>query len=142
MAAYALLAAKAAHPAPALPGDTDQAPRTDCGMIAPTVPELQRLLTLLLPAPPAPDADIRLRWSHWRRRHQARARWHHYQQRGTLIAWQRVRTRKTTRVPTDPRYNCTPQLGDFIESTIGRRGQRMGPNGLCEPNTPEEDTNP
>jgi SRSO17 transposase len=91
MAAYALLAvtaaaAKAAHPAPLLPGNADQAPPADCGMIALTVPELQRLLPLLVPAPPGIDADIRLRWSQWRRRHQARARWHHYRRRLALIA--------------------------------------------------------
>lgn len=47
-------------------------------MIALTVPELQRLLPLVLPERPhpSPGTDFHQRWSEWRRRHQARARWH------------------------------------------------------------------
>jgi SRSO17 transposase len=88
MVAYALLAVTAAvvrrdHPAPVLPDDIDQSPPADCGMTPLTVPELQRLLALLLPTrlPQHRDAGFLLRWSEWRRRHQARARWHHYRQR-------------------------------------------------------------
>ena len=98
MAALAFLAVvaaieKAAHPAPVLPDDPDQAPPADCGTIAPTVPEVQRLFhllsTLIRDLPPrAARARIalHLRWSTWRRRHQARARWHHYRTRLALIA--------------------------------------------------------
>lgn len=69
--------------APVLPNDADQTSPADCGMIALTVPELQRLLPILLPeqVSPASGIDFHLRWSNWRRRHQARARWHHYQRR-------------------------------------------------------------
>jgi SRSO17 transposase len=93
MAAYALLAvttarAKSAHPAPVLPSDEDQPPPADYGMIALTVPELQRLLPVILPARPRRNTDtgLHLAWSEWRRRHQARARWHHYRTRLALIA--------------------------------------------------------
>ncbi|MDX2544848.1 IS701 family transposase [Streptomyces sp. WI04-05B] len=96
MAALALLAVLAAldktrHPTPILPDDPDQDPPADCGAIALTVPEAQRLFHLLttrirdLP-PPAMRARIaqHLNWSDWRRQHQARARWHHYQTRLAL----------------------------------------------------------
>jgi SRSO17 transposase len=54
MAAYALLAvtaaqARAAHPAPILPENDVQPAPEDCGVIALTVPEIQRLLPVLLP---------------------------------------------------------------------------------------------
>jgi hypothetical protein len=88
MVAYALLAVttaltRRAHPAPVLPDDSDQAPPADCGMTALTVPELQRLLALVLPTRISknPDVGFHLRWSDWRRRHQARSRWHHYRTR-------------------------------------------------------------
>jgi hypothetical protein len=93
LAAYALLAvaaaqAKVAHPAPVLPEDADQAPPADCGMVALTVPELQCLLPLMTPERPrpAPSITFHLAWSKWRRRHQARARWHHYRNRLALSA--------------------------------------------------------
>jgi SRSO17 transposase len=89
-AAYALLTvttaiARRAHPAPVLPDDTGQVAPIDCGMIALTVPELQRLIPLILPGRPGETA-FHLRWSDWRRRHQARARWHHYHRRLRLVA--------------------------------------------------------
>ncbi|MBR7825202.1 IS701 family transposase [Actinospica sp. MGRD01-02] len=93
MAAYALLAvtaakARAAHPAPVLPENDEQHAPEDCGMIALTVPELQRLLPVLLPEHNhgRTDRSVCLAWSTWRRRHQARARWHHYRRRYALIA--------------------------------------------------------
>lgn len=97
MAALAFLAVlaaieKAAHPAPVLPHDPDQAPPADCGTIALTVPEAQRLFHLFsIPARGVPSCTcaqipLHLRWSDWRRRHQARARWHHYRTRLALIA--------------------------------------------------------
>jgi hypothetical protein len=57
-------------------------------MIAPAVPEIQRLLRLVLPARAntEPDVKFQLSWSQWRRRHQARARWHHDRRRYTLTA--------------------------------------------------------
>ncbi|HEV2634389.1 MAG TPA: IS701 family transposase [Actinocrinis sp.] len=98
MAALAFLAVVAAiertaHPAPVLPDQPDQLPPTDCGTIALTVPEAQRLFYLLttlthnLP-PHCVHARItrHLNWSDWRRRHQARARWHHHRTRLALIA--------------------------------------------------------
>lgn len=89
MAALAFLAVlaameNAAHPAPILPHDPDQSPPADCGTIALTVPEAQRLFhlytTLARDLPPRTEGTqlaSHLRWSDWRRRHQARARWHH-----------------------------------------------------------------
>jgi hypothetical protein len=76
---------KAGSPAPVLPDDADQAAPVDGGMVALTVPELQRLIPLMLSGRPRETA-FRLRWSDWRRRHQARAGWHHYRTRLTLIA--------------------------------------------------------
>ncbi|MGC4948952.1 IS701 family transposase, partial [Streptomyces sp. DT224] len=46
------------------------------GLIPLTCNEIQRLFTALVR--PAPDAVHRLRWSLWRRRHQARSRTSHY----------------------------------------------------------------
>jgi SRSO17 transposase len=93
LAAYALLAvasalAKAAHPRPVLPDDTDQRAPADCGMTALTVPEIQRLLatTAVGRTPANQDIGFHLAWSHRRRRHQARARWHHYRTRLALTA--------------------------------------------------------
>jgi SRSO17 transposase len=98
MAALAFLAVvaaieRSAHPAPVLPEDPDQLPPTDCGTIALTVPETQRLFHLLTTLTRnLPPHSVRARlarqlnWSDWRRRHQARARWHHYRTRLTLIA--------------------------------------------------------
>jgi len=93
MAAYALLVvtavvARAAHPAAVLPEHDEQPAPADCGMIALTVPEIQRLLPALLPAHDRgnKDVDSSLAWSTWRRRHQARARWYHYRRRLALIA--------------------------------------------------------
>ena len=92
MAAYALLAvtaalAKTTHPTPVLPDDQDQTPPADCGMIALTVPEIQRLLPALLsgPGPCRTEMAAALSWSTWRRRHQARTRWYHYRRRYALI---------------------------------------------------------
>jgi SRSO17 transposase len=92
MAAYALLAvtaalAKKTHPAPILPSDHDERPPADCGMIALTVPEIQRLLPVLRfrQSHRNADIDICLGWSAWRRHHQASARWYHYRRRCALI---------------------------------------------------------
>jgi len=56
-----------------LPASPGERPPRDTGLIRVTVPEARRLLA----------ASVRetfgYTWSIWRRRHQARARWHHYQ---------------------------------------------------------------
>jgi SRSO17 transposase len=81
MAALAICAVTAAllrrrtdtqAPAPALP---DQPPPADPGMIPLTVPETGRLLS----RPPPPGTASH--WLNWRRRHQARSRWHHQRTR-------------------------------------------------------------
>ena len=93
LAAYTLLAvasalAKAAHPLPVLPDDPDRQAPADCGMTALTVPEIQRLLATASAQriPAIQDIEFHLAWSNWRRRHQARARWHHYRTRLALTA--------------------------------------------------------
>ncbi len=81
MAALAICAVTAAllrrrtdtqAPAPVHP---DQPPPADPGMIPLTVPETGRLLAR--PPPPGSAAH----WLAWRRRHQARSRWHHQRTR-------------------------------------------------------------
>ena len=59
-----------------LPARPGQKPPRDIGLIRVTVPEARKLL-----AQPAhrTGETFRCAWSIWRRRHQARARWHHYQ---------------------------------------------------------------
>ena len=52
-------------------------------LIALTVNEIRRLINLLIILP-ARDLAHRLRWSLWRRRHQAQARRAHYQRRLNL----------------------------------------------------------
>ena len=52
----------------------------DKDLIPMTVPEVRRLLTLLVWTESQP-ADFILYWSRWRRRHQARARQCHYKRR-------------------------------------------------------------
>jgi len=65
----------------ALPARTDETPPEHIGMVKVSVPEARRLLRLATtPLQPAERAFGR-RWSRWRRRHQARARYHHYQAR-------------------------------------------------------------
>ena len=98
IAALAIQAVTAAkqrqqHPPPILPPRGDDDPPDDHGLIALTVPEIHRLLMLHdelqhLPAPIAQHrADFRQRWSTWRRRHQARARWFHHRKRLARLAW-------------------------------------------------------
>jgi SRSO17 transposase len=67
----AALAERTRHPAPP-------------GLIGVTCNEVQHLFAALL-ARPTSDRDHRLRWSAWRRRHQARARTCHYRRQA---AWQ------------------------------------------------------
>jgi hypothetical protein len=100
MCAQALLAIAAARPAPpatqppAASGtsqpaawrDTGKLPATaddhppgdDPGLVKVSVPETRRLLRLTTTAASRATRDAGYAWSRWRRRHQARARWHHY----------------------------------------------------------------
>jgi SRSO17 transposase len=63
---------------PTRPGET---PPRDIGLIRITVPEARRLFALLTPPASQVSEIFRDTWSIWRRRHQARARWHHCQTR-------------------------------------------------------------
>ena len=52
------------------------------GVLLPlTVPEVRRLLLIALQTRDEAERAFRLAWSHWRRRHQARARRSHYRRR-------------------------------------------------------------
>jgi SRSO17 transposase len=77
MTAHALLAVLARHAA-----QHDEQPD---GMIALTCNEIRRLVTRLADATDDETPHI-LTWSHWRRRHQQRARTSHYQRREALWA--------------------------------------------------------
>jgi len=84
MAALAICAVTAADlrkTSPALPVPTraDQLPPEDPGLIAFTVPEIKRLYILF--SQTLHSIAHGLRWSRWRRRHQARARWYHHRAR-------------------------------------------------------------
>jgi SRSO17 transposase len=105
MCAQALLAVAAARPAPApppggapvVPGSTGQPPAwrdtgtlpatpasrppADPGMVKVSVPEARRLARLAATAMTRAARQAGYAWSRWRRRHQARARWHHYHAR-------------------------------------------------------------
>jgi len=63
------------------PGCATPTPRTTCGTIAETA-RIERLARQYA-AGLVTRARLAfcLRWSRWRRRHQARARWHHYSTR-------------------------------------------------------------
>jgi len=56
-----------------LPARHREKPPSDIGLTRVTVPEARRLLTASV------RGTFGYAWSIWRRRHQARARWHHYQ---------------------------------------------------------------
>jgi hypothetical protein len=78
--ATAAAAARSRTPAlPPLPTNPEDLPPADPGLVPFTVAEIKRLLNLLL----QPRHSLRhyLHWSWWRRRHQARARWHHHRTR-------------------------------------------------------------
>jgi hypothetical protein len=98
IAAHAIHAVTAArqrqhHPAAILPTHGDDTPPPDCGQIALTVPETHRLFILhdetrdLSPASAARRVAFHERWSTWRRRHQARARWFHCRKRLASLGW-------------------------------------------------------
>ena len=103
MCAQALLAIAAARPAPPamqppaasgtgqpaawrdtgkLPATAgDRPPGDDPGLVKVSVPEARRLLRLAATPMSHAVRDLGYAWSRWRRRHQARARWHHYHAR-------------------------------------------------------------
>jgi hypothetical protein len=59
----------------------DQPPGDDPGLVKVSVPEARRLLRLATTPMSRAARDLGYAWSRWRRRHQARARWHHYHAR-------------------------------------------------------------
>jgi SRSO17 transposase len=63
-----------------LPATADQPPPEDPGLVKVSVPEARRLLRLAT-TPMAAARQLGYAWSRWRRKHQARARYHHYQAR-------------------------------------------------------------
>ena len=84
MAALAICAVTAAElrdtsPAPPVPARARQLPPEDPGLIPFTVPEIKRLYMLFHQT--LHSIAHGLRWSRWRRRHQARARWYHHRAR-------------------------------------------------------------
>ena len=85
MAALSICAVTAAHlrhhtdRQPPPPVHPDQTPPADPGLIPLTVHEIKRLLGRALHRPVPPW--LANHWLHWRRRHQARARWHHQRTR-------------------------------------------------------------
>jgi SRSO17 transposase len=64
-----------------LPLRPDQPPPVDAGMTKVTVAEARRLLAIAASTATTAAKLFHLRWSQWRRRHQARARWHHWRTR-------------------------------------------------------------
>jgi SRSO17 transposase len=102
MCALALLAIAAARPQPAppaatapapgadqqpwgwrdtgiLPASADEPPPEDPGLVKVSVPETRRLLRLATTPMTGTARQLGHTWSQWRRKHQARARYHHYQ---------------------------------------------------------------
>jgi SRSO17 transposase len=64
-----------------LPVSADQPLSEDPGMVKVSVPEARRLLRLAIAPMTATARQLGYAWSRWRRKHQARARYHHYQAR-------------------------------------------------------------
>ena len=64
-----------------LPASADEPPPEDPGLVKVSVPEARRLLRLASTPMTAAAHQAGHAWSRWRRRHQARARYHHYQAR-------------------------------------------------------------
>ena len=63
------------------PASPDELPPEDPGQVKVSVPEARRLLRLAITPMTAAARQLGYSWSRWRRRHQARARYHHYQTR-------------------------------------------------------------
>ena len=72
-ARHQLLLAVRGHPGDRPPGDP--------GMVKVSVPEARRLARLAAAPMTRAARETGYAWSRWRRRHQARARWHHYRAR-------------------------------------------------------------
>jgi SRSO17 transposase len=68
---------------PATPGDR---PPADPGMVKVSIPEARRLARLAAAPLTRAAREAGYAWSRWRRRHQARARWHHYHARLKAVA--------------------------------------------------------
>ncbi len=64
-----------------LPASADESPPEDPGLVKVSVPEARRLLHLASTPMSAAARQICYAWSRWRRKHQARARYHHFQAR-------------------------------------------------------------
>jgi hypothetical protein len=64
-----------------LPASPDEPPPEDHGLVKVSVPEARRLLHLATTPMTATARQFGHAWSRWRRKHQARARYHHYQAR-------------------------------------------------------------
>jgi SRSO17 transposase len=62
-----------------LPDSADEPPPEDPGLVKVSVPEARRLLRLATTPMTATARQLGYAWSRWRRKHQARARYHHYQ---------------------------------------------------------------
>ena len=65
----------------ALPSSPHQKPPAQIGMVKVSVPEARRLLRLAITPLTGAQRAFGHAWSRWRREHQARARYHHYQAR-------------------------------------------------------------
>ena len=64
-----------------LPASANEPPPEDPGMVKVSVPEARRLLNLATTPMTAATRQLGYTWSRWRRKHQARARYHHYKAR-------------------------------------------------------------
>ncbi|HEV2258378.1 MAG TPA: IS701 family transposase [Streptosporangiaceae bacterium] len=64
-----------------LPASADEPPPDDPGMVKVSVPEARHLLNLATTPMTTATRQLGYAWSLWRRKHQARARYHHYQTR-------------------------------------------------------------
>ena len=64
-----------------LPTSADEPPPEDPGLVKVSVPEARRLLRLATAPISRATRQLGYAWSRWRRKHQARARYHHYQAR-------------------------------------------------------------
>ncbi len=65
------------------PGDK---PPEDPGLVKVSVPQARRILRLAITPGTRRARDPGYAWSRWRRRHQARARWHHHRTRLRKVA--------------------------------------------------------
>jgi len=72
---------RAVEPRPVLQSQFDEPPSEDPGLVKVSVPEARRLLRLATTPMTATAGQLGHAWSRWRRKHQARARYHHYQAR-------------------------------------------------------------